>query len=46
MYHARIGELTYFSIYLEFEDIAFYNLSVYHNNLHDKQNRIIIGYMV
>ena len=32
-----------FSMYLEFEDIAFYILSVYHNNLHDKQNCIITG---
>ena len=32
-----------FSIYLEFEDVAFYNFSVYHNNLHDKQNRIVTG---
>jgi len=33
----------HFSIYLEFQDIALYNLSVYHNNLHDKQNCIITG---
>ena len=32
-----------FSIYLEFEDVAFCNLSVYHNNLHDKQVCIITG---
>ncbi len=30
--------------YLKFEDITFYNLSVYHYNLHDKQNCIITGY--
>ena len=29
--------------YLEFEDIRFYNLSVCHYNLHDKQNCIITG---
>ena len=29
--------------YLKFEDIRFYNLSVYHYNLHDKQNCIITG---
>ena len=28
---------------LKFEDIIFYNLSVYHYNLHDKQICIIIG---
>jgi hypothetical protein len=33
-----------FSIYLEFEDIVFYKLSVYHNNLHDKQVCIITGW--
>ena len=30
--------------YLKFEDIRFYNLSVYHYNLRDKQNCIITGY--
>jgi hypothetical protein len=29
--------------YLKFEDIRFYNLSVYHYNLHDKQGCIITG---
>ena len=29
--------------YLKFEDISFYNLSVYHYNLHDKQNCVITG---
>ena len=29
--------------YLKFEDIRFYNLSVYHYNLHDKQSCIITG---
>ena len=29
--------------YLKFEDITFYKLSVYHYNLHDKQNFIITG---
>jgi len=28
---------------MKFEDITFYNPSVYHYNLHDKQNCIITG---
>ncbi len=31
--------------YMKFEDITFYNPSVYHYNLHDKQSCIITGYM-
>jgi len=30
--------------YLKFKDITFYNLSVYHYNLHKKQKCIIFGW--
>lgn len=32
------------SSYLKFEDTTFYNLTVYHYDLHDKQIYIIIGW--
>ena len=38
--------LSYWQVVLKFEDIRFYNLSVYHYNLHDKQNCIITGYIM
>ena len=31
--------------YLEFEDIRFYSLSVYHYKLHDKKKSIITGWL-
>jgi len=36
-------ELAMMARNLKFEDIAFYSLFVYHYNLYDKQNCIIIG---
>ena len=36
-------QLVRMARHLEFEDITFYNLPVYHYGLHDKQNDIITG---
>jgi hypothetical protein len=46
IYIVTIGQLraVIFVRYLKFEDITFYNLSVYHYHLHDKQNCIITSY--
>ena len=39
----KASPIGYSQTYLEFEDVAFCNLSVFHNNLHDKQVYIITG---
>jgi hypothetical protein len=36
--------VVFMARYLNIEDISFYNLSVYHYNLHDRQKYIITGY--
>ena len=38
-------ELMIMAMYMKFEDINFFNPSVYHYNLHDIQNCIITGYV-
>ena len=44
-YTLNFGEFVLLARYMKFENITFYNLSVYHYNLHDKQNGIITGWV-